>query len=434
MSLGLQISWNRFSRALLAATLLTFSFTPAQPVLAAAEIPGTPLTRATVQSQVGGPIVDEVYELAVPPGSVIVITVRGEVGAELGIYLFDAGATSVLTDTPIAVSAKPGGRQAISYSSAAGGTLYLDVNGRNLDRSYEYILTVSSNRDTSPPELLQYSLPTSARSSSVCATVKGRDGISGVREVGIRDVSKLGSVVWMPYTGVGPYCVVVDEGDGLRRIEAKVKNGVGLISSATSQLVTIDDTAPRVKRSSPAQGGIMYEPRGSVTWTFNEVVRMTATGAQSVYAVDQRGTPLQGVAQIAGNGTKILWTPSVKIPLGSVLLIALTEVTDKAGNPAPLLETLEISRKQRAAVEIIGTTSRSRAVIVNIATSANLVNKDLVIELYSEGVWGVWSVLTVQSRSVSLRVPKSAGSAMRVRWTGDDRIAPVVSRKVLLGR
>ena len=428
------MSWSRLSRALLAASLLTFSFAPVQPVLAAAEIPGLPLARTAVQGQVGGSIVDEVYQLAVPPGSVIVITIRGEAGAELGIYLFDAGAESILTDTPIAVSAKPGDRQVISHASSSGGTFYLDVNGRNLDRSYTYILTVTTNRDTSPPELLQFSLPTSARSSSVCATVKGRDGISGVREVGIRDATSERPTVWMPYRGLGSYCVAIEIGDGPRRIEARVRNGVGLSSSPKSLFVTIDDTAPSLSRPSPAQGGILYEPRGSVTWTFNEVVRMRETGAQSVYAVDQRGVALQGVAKIVGNGTKVVWTPNVKVPVGSALLIALTEITDVAGNPAPLLETLEIFRKQRAEIEIVSTAPTSKAVLVRFVTSANLLNKDLVIETYSEGGWGAWSALTAGSGTSSIRVPKSAGSAMRIRWAGDDRVAPIVSQKVLLGR
>lgn len=428
------MSWRRLSRALLAASLLTFSFAPAGPVLAAAEIPGTLLTRPTIQGLVGGSIVDEVYELAVPSGSVVIVTIRGEEGAELGIYLFDAGAESILTDTPIAASAKPGGRQVISHSSANGGILYLDVNGRNRDRSYQYILTVSTSRDTSPPELLQFSLPTSARSSRVCATVKGRDGISGVREVGIRDAGNQGFTAWMPYRGLGDYCVVVEMGDGPRRIETRVRNGVGLTSAPQSLLVTIDDTAPSLKRASPAQGGILYEPRGIVTWTFDEVVRMRETGAQSVYAVDQRGATLQGVAEIVGNGTKIAWTPNVRVPVGSVLLTALTEITDVAGNPAPLLETLELFRKQRAEIEIVSTAPTSKAVLVRFSTSANLLNKDLVIETYSDEGWGVWSALTVGSGTSSIRVPKSAGSAMRIRWTGDDRVAPIVSRKVLLGR
>ena len=113
------MSLRRLSRArafplLLAALLACATYAPVRAV-ANSEIPGTPLPASgQITSAVGGSLFDLVYAVDVPAASVLAISLRGEPGAELGLYLYGEGSTSILTALPLASSAKPGGVQSVS--------------------------------------------------------------------------------------------------------------------------------------------------------------------------------------------------------------------------------------------------------------------------------------------------------------------------------
>lgn len=399
----------------------------------ASEIPGTPLLGRSVVGSVGGATIDEVYAVNVPSGSVLIATVQGELGAELGVYLFEPDATSILTAAPITSSARPGGTQSISTAVQLGGTYYVDINGRNLDRAYEYTLSLAIARDTTPPTFTSVSMPARARSGSVCAAVTARDVTSGVRDVRVRESSSGAAAAWLPYTGPGKYCTTASAGSGARGFDVTIRNGVGLAAAPRSFSVIIDDDAPVLSGSTPSQGGVLYEPRGSITWSFNEPVRLAGAVSDNIYVVSQAGARLAGVGQLLGDGTRVRWTPLVGLPAGSILLAAITGVRDQAGNETVPIESLEILRKQRSSLDLARIRSGSRWSWFRYATTRNLIGRDVLMETYTNGAWQISAVITTSGVSGTFRVERSSGAAIRLRWAGDERVDGATSRRVGLG-
>ena len=416
-----------------AASLAFAGFTPPVHAAAASDIPGTVLPSRTISSSVGGPTVDEVFAVSVPSGSVLIATVRGEVGSELGLYLFAPEAVSIATSAPIAQSARTGGVQSISLAIESGGTYYLNINGRNVNRAYEYTLSIAIARDTSPPTFISASMPARARSASVCATVNGSDITSGVRDVRVRETANASAATWMPYTGRGNYCVVVGAGDGSRSFDVSIRNGVGLVSVPRTFSVSIDDEAPTLVRSTPAQGGVMYEPRGSISWTFSEPIRLDGAVTESIYVVSQAGTRVSGRAELLDGGLRVRWTPLAGLPVGSVLLVAITGVSDRAGNAALPIDSLEVSRKQRSSLTLSRSRTTSRWSWLTYTATQNLVGKELLLETLVDGTWEVSAAITPATLRGSFRVERSSGAAIRLRWAGDERVDASKSPRVGLG-
>jgi hypothetical protein len=147
----------------------------------AAEIPGVPWVGRAVTGLIGAETVDKVWRLELPEGRVGIFRVTGEAGAELGLYLFDSSATSVLTATPLKTSAKAGSSQRF-VSLLPAGTYYVNVNGRNVDRKYAFSLSISLIEDPTPPfiSIVTASGKTRVSSTEVRMKVFASDGLSGV--------------------------------------------------------------------------------------------------------------------------------------------------------------------------------------------------------------------------------------------------------------
>ena len=423
------------SRLLVSGALLV-AFTPQiSPVRAAGapDIPGAPLQSSTVQSRVGGPTVDEVYQITVAPGSVLVASLRGESGAELGIYLFDAEATNIGTGVPVAQSAKPGGSQAISIGLEYGGVFYININGRNLEREYAYTLSVSVTRDSSPPVFLEASMASRSQSTSVCAKVQGRDPTSGIDSVRIRDVLAPGSAEWVRYQGSGSYCASISAGNGPRTIDVALRNGVGLVSTPKNFVVVVDDAAPVLKSTRPGQGGIFYTPRVSIVWEFNEAIKIPSGVPSVVFAVDQRGNILLGRARVTTSGRGIRWDPAAAIAPGRTLLVGLNGVTDLAGNTMPPVDSLELYRKEAAEIVIARGSSTKRWQYFGYQISQNLIGRELAVELKNSGYWGESFVIYPNQQRGSFRIRKGGGSAVRLHWIGDEEVIETLSSRQLVG-
>ena len=420
--------------ALITALMTLAMVLPATGVRAAAasDIPGTALSARTLVSAVGGAAVDEVYAVSVPAGSVLVATVRGEAGAELGLYLFDSDATSIFTASPLVQSAKPGGVQSLSTAVQYGGTFYLNINGRNVDRAYTYTLSIAIARDTTPPTIVTASMPARARSMSVCATVKGSDITSAVRSVRVRELANVGAAEWVEYRGAGSYCVAVSSGSGARMFDVSVRNGVGLTSVPRTFSVFIDDLAPTLLGSSPTQGSVLLEPRASVTWRFSEPVRLVGGLSENIFAVNQAGVRIAGSAVVVGDGSRIRWTPTANLPPGSILLVAIAGVRDRAGNEAQPIESLELFRKQPASIGLTRSTIGTQWAQFRYSVSVNLIGQELVLETLVGGTWQVSSTVTAERASGAFRIERSSGLAVRLRWAGDERVNQVTSRRAKL--
>ena len=420
--------------ALLATFIALVFVLPATGVRAggASDIPGTALSARTLVSAVGGAAVDEVYAVSVPAGSVLVATVRGEAGAEIGLYLFDADAASIFTASPLVQSAKPGGVQSLSATIEYGGTFYLNINGRNSDRAYTYTLSIAIARDTTPPTFITASMPARARSMSVCATVKGSDITSGVRSIRVRELANAGAAEWVEYRGAGSYCVAATSGSGERMFDVAVRNGVGLTSLPRTFSVFIDDLAPILVGSSPDQGSVLLEPRASVTWRFSEPVRLVGGLSENIFAVNQAGVRIAGSAVVVGDGSRIRWTPTANLPAGSILLVAIAGIRDRAGNEAQPVESLELFRKQPASIGLTRSTLGTRWARFEFAVSANLIGQELLLETLVGGTWQVSATISAERSAGSFRVERSSGLAVRVRWTGDERVNQVTSRRASL--
>ena len=133
----------------------------------------------------------------------------------------------------------------------------------------------------------------------------------------------------------------------------------------------------------------MYEPRGSISWTFSEPIRLDGAVTESIYAVSQAGTRVSGRAELLDGGLRVRWTPLAGLPVGSVLLVAITGVSDRAGNAALPIDSLEVSRKQRSSLTLSRSRTTSRWSWLTYTATQNLVGKELLLETLVDGTWEV---------------------------------------------
>ena len=398
------------------------------------DIPGIQLSGRTVSGLVGGSVVDAVYEIVIAPGTLFVATLRGEVGAELGLYLFAPGSTSIQTDTPTGLSAKPGANQVISLAVEGGGRFYLNVNGRNTDRAFAYSLDISLTRDSTRPTIVTF-LPTRvATSQNVCTTLKASDLISGVRLVQFVDVTFGDTIPWVGYRGAGQYCFAVRPGDGVRTLQAIVRNGVGLKSVPREWTMTIDDTQPTVQSFRPAQSAVLFASRPTISWTFSERIRPAGPGSAEVFAYNQLGVRLEGAVTLSTDRRTLRWKAAASVPPGSTLLIGLNGVSDLAGNASSPIDSIELFRKRTATIALRASSRGAERVRLAYTVSSALIGRELEAEIFANGLWQSWRSVTPTATSGTFTVPGIVGSAVRLRWLGDNEVAEVKSGRVSLQR
>ena len=387
------------------------------------DIPGEQLSGNTVASAVGGPVVDQVYEIVVQRSSAVTVSLRGEVGAELGLYLFDALAVSILRDTPIRTSAKPGAIQYITFASPEGGTYYLNINGRNTDRSFLFTLTIASRQDDTPPRILSLGPPRYAQSAHVCMSIAAADPVSGVELVQVVDLSNQQRQTF-PYTGAGRYCVPLDAGDGKRALSVSVTNGVGMRSAAVRTNLSVDDTPPNLLTTQPKQEKYLFSGRAGITWEFNEAVRFVDGSGSEVFALKQDGVRVPGAISRSSDGRVFTWQSNDPIELGSLLLVNLPAVSDAAGNSLNFVDTLVVYRKNRTTIGSQVVSRTQSRVVLNVEVSANLVGKPIVIQRRFGNLWVDWKTTKPASRSIAISVPRGDSVGVRIVWAGSERLAP----------
>ena len=422
----------------LSSLLLTTVFLAAPRAASAtsdSEIPGIPLPSGRVTSNVGGATVDRVYSVEVLSGSVVIATLTGTPGAELGLYLFGSSATSVLTDPAIASSAKPGGSQGISVTLRTAGTYYFNVNGRNTDRAYGFTLTTVIRRDTTPPIITLASPVSPSRSSTVCVRVTASDGLSSATEVALTlPGGSLTEDSWQQYRGSGRYCAAFVLSEGAHQVILHVRNGAGLITSTKQLSLVIDDSAPTLRSTSPTSEGLLLAPRGSIRWNFSEAVRLSGSAASAVYAFDQSGRAIAGSARLTPSGTSVIWTPAVAIPAGAVLLATLGQVTDIAGNIQDAVPTVVLNRKRATTLNLQLVRRTASALQVRLTASGGVVGGTLYVDRRESGAWVQLREFVVGASTSTLKILIGGADRVRVRYEGSDTLAPSVSNVIRVTR
>ena len=388
------------------------------------DIPGLPMASSLVTDSVGGNVVDLVYSVQVPAGSMITATLAGESGAELGLYIFASDATSVTVDTPLVSAARPGGTQGVAVPIRTAGRYFINVNGRNMDRAYQFSLTVTLRSDTSPPNLARVSPARSAQSSHACVTITALDAVSGVSDVSVTDATGEAEFSWQRYVGSRPYCIAVEPGDGNRLMKVVARNGVGLTSRELILQMLIDDTQPKILSTTPRQSGTFQVRRPTFVWSFNEPIRLVDPSGPAVYAMTGAGRLLSGGAEYSADRKRVSWQVPTDLLLGEQISVTLRGVVDGAGNALDPIDSLTAVRKLRTSTKASLSSVSAARVALRVQVSGNLIGKILTVQRRVAGVWEDVQTIKAKSASFSVTVVRGASTAVRIVWGGSERLAP----------
>lgn len=413
---------NRLIAAALALTIVGVGSVAAPRgarAIEASDIPGVPLIGNLVASEVGGASVDRVYSLDVERGTSLLLTLRGESGAELGLYVFDAESTSVVTDDPIATSALPGAVQSVSLMFFAATHIYINVNGRNGNRAFLFQLGISVVVDRTPPVIRTALANVVGTGRRVCAQIEAFDGVSGVQSVAVSTVGSDQSLDWQPYTGRSRYCSDLDLPEGSHALLVHARNTLQMVATLGAGVILIDNRAPIVTIGGP-RGGVMLNPRGSLGFKFNEPVRFVGTRQSGLIVVAQTGERLRGMVEIAKDRTSVKWTPETAVPVGTVIVAMLAQIRDDAGNVTTPLEPNIVSRKHRTALSLTIESDTARRVVLRIRSSLNLVGESVMLEVRTGRSWELLRTVKLATNSIRLSIQRAEWRQARVVWVGSE--------------
>lgn len=383
------------------------------------EIPGTPFTGTTTSGVVGGEIFDFVYSLSVEAGTVLLASVRGEAGAELGLYIFGVEATSIITSEPLAISAKPGADQTVSIQFFRGTTIYLNVNGRNTDRPYAFQLIVSRVIDRTPPIFVSPQAPKVARALSVCVRFDAVDQISGVQSVAVYETGLRDEIDWQPYVGAGSYCQELGVDEGERLISIAAENSIGLTTHLNLGLVMIDNTPPVVRLGSPP-AGVLLKPRGQITWRASEVIRTTGKRKDTVVVTTQGGVAIPGTTTLSADKKTIAWRPIDAVAAGTLFVATLGGITDRAGNLSPFIEPHVVVRKSATKLSLSVASASSKRAQLLVAASSNLVGETIQLQVRLGRVWTNVKSVQLSGRSTPVAIGLRGAREVRAVWAGSE--------------
>jgi hypothetical protein len=424
---------RRVAPLLLAALLAVGQMSAVRAVEAgAAEIPGVLWSGSRATGSVGGAVFDQVWRLVLTEPRVALVRLQGAVGAELGLYLFDATAASVLTATPIEQSAQPGGTQRFSAALPAG-TYYLDVNGRNPDRAYAFDLTVALIQDPTPPFLTVSIAGGAAKTNSLNPTVSiaGIDSLSGVEAMRLRvDAGEWGA--WIPWSKNTTVQFAATE--GTHRVEAQVKNGADLISTTERDEIELDLTAPVGTLLSPSLFAVVSGARPTIRYQLSESLQRASWNSTALTVQDANGAFIRGVASY-NPATRIgSYTVSSPLVAGVEYVVTQGGARDPAGNLA-VIEPWVLSYQVKPKVSFIQasvTAIGERAARLAFNTTRLPVGSTLLLERRTLTASGVtWeSAGQVTSTGAALQfvnVRPTASGAYALRFVGSATHQPALS-------
>jgi hypothetical protein len=328
---------RRLAAAGLAAALAVAVLgSPARAADDPSDIPGIELPGPIVTGILGGDVYDVVYRLDLAPGSILVASLTGSPGTDFDLYLFDASATTVVTNEGVvARSTGPTSTESLAYGTATGGRFYLDLNGAS-DTQGAYQLTVQTAVDRTPPVVaiaMEGGLVIT-NTSTVGVTLEASDDLSKVTDMSF-SVDGIAFGPWQPYAPRAT--VILPPGDGQRTIWAKVRNGVGLVSAPATATVTIDTVRPSATAIVPAPGSTVVGLRPAFTVTFDEPMAPASWAGLGLLVQAADGTLVAGAYSYDVARRTGTFVPSSDLHAGSTYVVTVGAVTDLAGNrPDPL--------------------------------------------------------------------------------------------------
>ncbi len=305
------------------------------------DIPGIPLPGPIVTGILGGPVYDVVYQVDLAPGSIIVVSLSGSPGTDFDLYLFDASATTVVTNQGVvARSTGPTSSESLAYGTATGGRFYIDLNGAT-EAQGAFTLTVQTAVDHTPPALavtLEGGRPVT-NTSTVAVTLDAIDDLSTVADMAFSvDGTTFGP--WQHFAS--PATVILPPGDGPRSAWAKVRNAVGLESAIAVDSILVDTDPPEVVGVSPDAGAHVPSLRPTFWVTFDEPIDPASWAADGLLVQRADGSRVSGRTTVDASGARATFTPDADLPAGSAVLVTLGPVTDLAGNPVPVVPSWTI--------------------------------------------------------------------------------------------
>ena len=431
---GLRLSWSdrcyhrTMNRALtsLATMLLTAGMLAVTPSAYAldegAEIPGVPFVGSVVSAEVGGTIADRVYSLEVAAGTVMVVTLQGESGAELGLYLFGSEATSVVTSDVIASSARPGASQMVRVVIPSSETIYLNVNGRNDDRKYQFVLTISAVVDKTPPRISLARTAPHSRSTAVCARVGAEDSLAGVSSVAVVPAGGSYAPDWQSYEGVGRYCGSYEVPDGSVAVRVLARNQLGFVSSVKAGSTLIDSVQPQVGSPTPRISALL-QARPTIRWRFNEPIKGISSRAVNLIAFDQLGNRLSGSSAVSADGTLLSWTATRSIAPGVLVNVQVPGVRDLAGNVLAEIEPFSAFRKERTSITLTTLGATGGTLRVKVTVSRNLLRQTVRLLARTEGQADVLlKTVKIVSLDTFVRIQPAGSVKVVASWSGSETL------------
>jgi hypothetical protein len=369
--------------------------------------------------EVGGETVDLVYSLNVEQGTSLLLTLRGSEGAELGLYVFGVEATSVLSGMPLASSARPGATQSLALQFLEEAQIYININGRNVDRPYDFQLSISVIVDRTPPVITTATADRVGTGSNICASVEAFDRISGVQSVAVGVASATSVLQWRAYRGSDHYCADLALPEGRFQLRVYVRNALGMVTSVGAGEILIDNRAPVVTLGNPVSG-VLLDPKGSIAFSFSEPIYFVGPRRSGISVMTQTGQTLAGTVEVSGDRQRAKWIPSEAIPVGTVVVAMLGQVRDAAGNITTPIEPHVATRKQRTILEIVLTRTTEKRAFLRATGSKNLVGSTVNVEVRSGRSWTLLRTIVITSSGVEFSVLQSSGRQVRVVWQGSE--------------
>lgn len=401
------------------------------------DIPGIELPGSVAAGRLGGAIYDVVYRLAVAPGYVIVASLTGATGTDFDLYLFDATATTVVSEVGLLVKSNgPTSTESISWPSRLGGTYYIDLNGAtNIEGDYR--LTVQTVPDPTPPtvSMVLAAGQGSTNQLTVPVTLNASDDLSGVTEMAT-SIDGTTFTAWQPFQRSTTW--TFSSGDGSRALWAKVRNGVGLESAPTIATVTIDTVSPSAIAVDPAPGSSVIGLRPRFAVTFNEPMDPASWIDLGLIVQSATGALVSGSYSYDAATRTGSFVSSLALQPGAVYIVTVGNVKDIAGNRVsspgswsiiPLSAT-SLSARADPKVILRGGSTRVEVTLTGPPLPATVE----VLSTASSGGFFPLTTFPTEDGKNSLVVTPRSNTTYRFRYAGTFGVAPAQADATVLVR